>query len=164
MTVVKLAALLVAASCGFRGGRIFPAVFVGVALGLTAHAVVPAVHPAIGVATGVLGVLLAITRQGWVSLFVAAALVASPAVIALLCIASLAGLAAGDRQAADAAAGGRDRDPVNRRTRSRSGEPIRPFDPMKRQDTTASAALTPTGEPPCPCTKAPRSPTSAPCP
>ncbi|MFD4572921.1 ion channel protein [Streptomyces sp. NPDC058417] len=89
MTVVKLAALLVAASCGFRGGRIFPAVFVGVALGLTAHALVPAVHPAVGVATGVLGVLLAITRQGWVSLFVAAVLVASPSIIALLCIASL---------------------------------------------------------------------------
>ncbi|MFG3014775.1 ion channel protein [Streptomyces cinerochromogenes] len=89
MTVVKLAALLVAASCGFRGGRIFPAVFVGTALGLAAHALVPAVHPSLGVATAVLGMLLAITRQGWVSLFTAAVLVASPAVITLLCIASL---------------------------------------------------------------------------
>ncbi|MFD9390209.1 ion channel protein [Streptomyces sp. NPDC060000] len=89
MTVVKLTALLVAASCGFRGGRIFPAVFVGSALGLTAHALVPGVHPSVGVAAGVLGVLLAITRQGWVSLFVAAVLVASASVIALLCIASL---------------------------------------------------------------------------
>ncbi|WP_280888903.1 ion channel protein [Streptomyces sp. LBL] len=89
MTVVKLAALLVAASCGFRGGRIFPAVFVGTAFGLGAHALVPAVHPALGVAAGVLGVLLAVTRQGWVSLFTAAVLVASPAILALLCIASL---------------------------------------------------------------------------
>ncbi|MGA5040112.1 ion channel protein [Streptomyces capoamus] len=89
MAVVKLAALLVAASCGFRGGRIFPAVFVGSAVGLAAHALVPAVHPSLGVATGVLGMLLAITRQGWVSLFTAAVLVASPAVLALLCIASL---------------------------------------------------------------------------
>lgn len=89
MAVVKLAALVVAASCGFRGGRIFPAVFIGAALGLCAHALVPAVHPSVGVATGVLGMLLAITRQGWVSLFTAAALVASPAVLALLCIASL---------------------------------------------------------------------------
>lgn len=89
MTVVKLAALLVAASCGFRGGRIFPAVFVGTALGLCAHALVPGVHPAVGVSAGVLGVLLAITRQGWVSLFVAAFLVASPGILALLCIASL---------------------------------------------------------------------------
>ncbi|GAA3095479.1 ion channel protein [Streptomyces echinatus] len=89
MTVVKLAALLVAASCGFRGGRIFPAVFVGTALGLCAHALVPAVNPSLGVATGVLGMLLAVTRQGWVSLFTAAVLVASPSIIALLCIASL---------------------------------------------------------------------------
>jgi len=89
MSVVKLAALLVAASCGFRGGRIFPAVFVGAALGLCAHALVPGVQPALGVAAGVLGMLLAITRQGWVSLFTAAVLAASPAILALLCIASL---------------------------------------------------------------------------
>ena len=89
MSVVKLAALLVAASCGFRGGRIFPAVFVGSALGLCAHALVPGVQPTVGVASGVLGMLLAITRQGWVSLFTAAALVADPAILALLCIASL---------------------------------------------------------------------------
>lgn len=89
MTVVKLAALLVAASCGFRGGRIFPSVFVGTALGLCAHALVPGVHPAVGVSSGVLGLLLAVTRQGWVSLFVAAVLVASPGMLALLCLASL---------------------------------------------------------------------------
>lgn len=89
MTAVKLAALLVAASCGFRGGRIFPAVFVGAAFGLCAHALVSGVHPSVGVAAGVLGMLLAITRQGWVSLFTAAVLVASPAIIALLCFASL---------------------------------------------------------------------------
>ncbi|WP_345577662.1 ion channel protein [Streptomyces prasinosporus] len=89
MAVVKLAALLVAASCGFRGGRIFPAVFVGTALGLCAHALVPGVHPAVGVSAGVLGVLLAVTRQGWVSLFVAAVLVASPGILTLLCLASL---------------------------------------------------------------------------
>ncbi|MFI2202977.1 ion channel protein [Streptomyces sp. NPDC020192] len=89
MAVVKLAALVVAASCGFRGGRIFPAVFVGASLGLAAHALVPAVHPSLGVATGVLGMLLAITRQGWVSLFTAAVLVASPTILTLLCVASL---------------------------------------------------------------------------
>ncbi|MFF1360171.1 ion channel protein [Streptomyces sp. NPDC058297] len=89
MTVVKLAALLIAASCGFRGGRIFPAVFIGTAFGLLAHALVPSVPPAVGVSAGVLGILLAITRQGWVSLFVAAILAASPAILTLLCIASL---------------------------------------------------------------------------
>ncbi|WP_372349979.1 ion channel protein [Streptomyces sp. KL116D] len=89
LTVVKLAALLVAASCGFRGGRIFPAVFVGAAFGLCAHALVPGVNASVGIAAGVLGVLLAVTRSGWVSLFTAAVLVASPAIIALMCIASL---------------------------------------------------------------------------
>ncbi|RYJ24184.1 chloride channel protein [Streptomyces sp. L-9-10] len=89
MTVVKLAALLTAAACGFRGGRIFPAVFVGVALGLCAHALVPAVQPGLGVVCGVLGVLLAITRQGWLSLFTAAVLVADPNVLPLLCVAAL---------------------------------------------------------------------------
>ncbi|MGW5325145.1 ion channel protein [Streptomyces sp. NPDC004014] len=89
LAVVKLAAMVVAASCGFRGGRIFPSVFVGAALGLCAHALVPAVPAALSVSASVLGMLLAITRQGWVSLFTAAVLVVSPVVIALLCIASL---------------------------------------------------------------------------
>ncbi|MET7477115.1 ion channel protein [Streptomyces sp. NPDC005648] len=89
MAVVKLVALLVAAGCGFRGGRIFPAVFVGGAFGLCAHALVSGVDPAVGVSAGVLGMLLATTRHGWISLFTAAVLVASPAILALLCLASL---------------------------------------------------------------------------
>ncbi len=48
LAVIKLTALVVAAS-GFRGGRIFPAVFVGVALGLMLHEHVPAVPAAITV-------------------------------------------------------------------------------------------------------------------
>ncbi|MFJ1833623.1 ion channel protein [Streptomyces sp. NPDC088175] len=89
MAVVKTAALVIAASCGFRGGRIFPAVFVGVALGLCAHALVPSVPVALAVTCGVLGILLAITRQGWLSLFTAAVLVGDAAVLPLLCVASL---------------------------------------------------------------------------
>ncbi|MFC8459170.1 ion channel protein [Streptomyces sp. NPDC057242] len=89
LAVVKLVALLVAASCGFRGGRIFPAVFIGAAFGLLAQALVPEVHPAVAVSSAVLGVLLATTRQGWISLFVGAVLASSPAVLALLCLASL---------------------------------------------------------------------------
>ncbi|MFF1507373.1 ion channel protein [Streptomyces sp. NPDC058326] len=89
LAVVKLLALLVAASCGFRGGRIFPAVFIGAAFGLLAQALVPEVHPAVAVSSAVLGVLLATTRQGWISLFTGAVLAASPAMLALLCLASL---------------------------------------------------------------------------
>ncbi|XQE87924.1 ion channel protein [Streptomyces microflavus] len=89
MAVVKTAALVVAAACGFRGGRIFPAVFAGVALGLCAHALVDAVPPALAVSCAVLGVLLAVTRQGWVSLFTAAVLVSDASVLPLLCAAAL---------------------------------------------------------------------------
>lgn len=89
MAVVKTAALVIAASCGFRGGRIFPAVFVGAALGLCAHALVTSVPVALAVTCGVLGVLLAITRQGWLSLFTAAVLVGDAAVLPMLCVASL---------------------------------------------------------------------------
>ncbi|MFJ1750997.1 ion channel protein [Streptomyces sp. NPDC088116] len=89
MTVVKLAAMMIAAACGFRGGRIFPSVFVGVAFGLCAHALVPSVQISLGVACGVLGVLLAVTRLGWLSLFTAAVLVADPNVLPLLCVATL---------------------------------------------------------------------------
>ncbi|MFE0640206.1 ion channel protein [Streptomyces sp. NPDC058877] len=89
MAVVKLFALLVAASCGFRGGRIFPAVFVGAAFGALVQALVPEVHPTVAVSAGVLGVLLATTRQGWLSLFTGAVIAASPPMLAMLCLASL---------------------------------------------------------------------------
>ncbi|TXS37245.1 ion channel protein [Streptomyces sp. OR43] len=89
MAVVKTAALLVAAACGFRGGRIFPAVFCGVALGLCAHALVDGVPVALAVTCGVLGILLAITRQGWLSLFTAAVLASDMALLPVLCVATL---------------------------------------------------------------------------
>ncbi|MFE9460472.1 ion channel protein [Streptomyces californicus] len=89
MAVVKAAALTVAATCGFRGGRIFPAVFAGVALGFCAHALVGAVPPSLAVSCAVLGILLAVTRQGWVSLFTAAVLVSDASVLPLLCAATL---------------------------------------------------------------------------
>ncbi|MFF5448877.1 ion channel protein [Streptomyces sp. NPDC012888] len=89
MCLVKMAALVVAASAGFRGGRIFPAVFVGVALGLSASALVPAVHPVVGTSCAVLGVLLATTRQGWLSLFTAGVLAPAPGVLPVLCLALL---------------------------------------------------------------------------
>ncbi|WP_327235210.1 ion channel protein [Streptomyces sp. NBC_01317] len=89
MAVVKLAAVLVAAACGFRGGRIFPALFAGVSLGLCAHALVPGVDTTVGVVCAVLGMLLAVTRQGWLSLFTAAVLTADPNLLPLLCVALL---------------------------------------------------------------------------
>lgn len=87
--VVKLAALVVAAACGFRGGRIFPAVFVAVALGLMLHEHVETVPAAITVSCAILGLVLVVTRDGWLSLFMAAAVVPDTTLLPLLCIVML---------------------------------------------------------------------------
>ncbi|MGK9172003.1 ion channel protein [Yokenella regensburgei] len=87
--VVKLAALVVAAACGFRGGRIFPGVFVGVALGLMLHEHVEAVPAAITVSCAILGIVLVVTRDAWLSLFMAAAVVPDTSLLPLLCIVML---------------------------------------------------------------------------
>ncbi|HHU8642687.1 TPA: ion channel protein [Escherichia coli] len=89
LAVIKLAALVVAAASGFRGGRIFPAVFVGVALGLMLHERVPAVPAAITVSCAILGIVLVVTRDGWLSLFMAAVVVPNTTLLPLLCIVML---------------------------------------------------------------------------
>ncbi|HCN8851350.1 TPA: ion channel protein [Escherichia coli] len=89
LAVIKLAALVVAAASGFRGGRIFPAVFVGVALGLMLHEHVPAVPAAITVSCAILGIVLVVTRDGWLSLFMAAVVVPNTTLLPLICIVML---------------------------------------------------------------------------
>lgn len=89
LAVIKLAALVVAAASGFRGGRIFPAVFVGVALGLMLHEHVPAVPAAITVSCAILGIALVVTRDGWLSLFMAAVVVPNTTLLPLFCIVML---------------------------------------------------------------------------
>ena len=89
LAVIKLAALVVAAASGFRGGRIFPAVFVGVALGLMLHEHVPAGPAAITVSCAILGIVLVVTRDGWLSLFMAAVVVPNTTLLPLLCIVML---------------------------------------------------------------------------
>ena len=89
LAVIKLAALVIAAASGFRGGRIFPAVFIGVALGLMLHAHVEAVPAAITVSCAILGLVLVVTRDGWLSLFMAAVVVPDTTLLPLLCIVML---------------------------------------------------------------------------
>lgn len=89
LAVIKLTALVVAAASGFRGGRIFPAVFVGVALGLMLHEHVRAVPAAITVSCAILGIVLVVTRDGWLSLFMAAVVVPNTTLLPLLCIVML---------------------------------------------------------------------------
>ncbi len=86
LAVVKVAALVVATAAGFRGGRVFPAVFVGVALGLAATELLPAVHPAVAVAAGVMGAVIAVDRDGWIALFMAAVVVGDVQLLPLLCL------------------------------------------------------------------------------
>lgn len=87
--VVKLAAVVVAAACGFRGGRIFPAVFIAVALGLMLHQHVDAVPAAITVSCSILGFVLVVTRDAWLSLFMAVVVVPDTNLLPLLCIVML---------------------------------------------------------------------------
>jgi H+/Cl- antiporter ClcA len=83
---VKLLALLIAASCGFRGGRIFPAVFVGVAMGVLANNLVSSVPESLAIVAAVLGVLVVVTRSGWLSLFMAGLVVNDIRLMPVLCI------------------------------------------------------------------------------
>ena len=87
MVVIKLVALVVAAAAGFRGGRIFPAVFIGAAIGVLAQALVPGIPVPIAVSARVLGMLLAVSRDGRVALFVAVAVTGSIAALPVLCLA-----------------------------------------------------------------------------
>jgi H+/Cl- antiporter ClcA len=89
ITVIKILALVVAASCGFRGGHIFPAVFVGVGIGLTAHALVPAVPLALAIAAAILALVMVVSRDGWAALFLGATVVGDIDVLPVLCVAIL---------------------------------------------------------------------------
>ncbi len=86
IALVKLVALVVAASSGFRGGRIFPAVFIGTALGMLGNVLLPTVPIALAVACGVLGVVLVVGRDGWIAIFVAVAIVGDIGVLPMLCV------------------------------------------------------------------------------
>lgn len=90
LALVKLAALLVASSVGFRGGRIFPATFVGVSLGFAVNAAWPAVPLALSVGAATVGIVVAATRSGWLSIFLVVAIVPEATLIPPLLFATLA--------------------------------------------------------------------------
>ena len=74
---IKIVALLVSASALFRGGRIFPATFIGVALGLMVSALFPALPMSLVVACAAMGIVLVVARDGWLALFIAVAIPAT---------------------------------------------------------------------------------------
>ncbi|MEU7001493.1 ion channel protein [Nonomuraea sp. NPDC046570] len=88
IVVVKLTALVISACCAFVGGRIFPTVFVGVALGLLAARLLGMPEP-LAIGCAVLGLVLAITQQGWLSLFMAVTVVTDLDLLPVLCLALL---------------------------------------------------------------------------
>ncbi len=87
--LINLVALLVASSCGFRGGRTFASVFVGLNVGLLVHAMFDTVPLALSISCAVLGALVVAVRSCWLGLFIGATMVASFGVIPVLCIAVL---------------------------------------------------------------------------
>jgi H+/Cl- antiporter ClcA len=89
IVVVKVVALLVSAAAGFRGGRIFPAVFIGVAVGVLANALAPGIPLTVAVAGGVLGTVLAVSRDGWIAIFIAVAVTGGTTILPVLCLAVL---------------------------------------------------------------------------
>lgn len=89
LAVVKLISILIASASGFRGGRIFPALFAGVALGFAANAFVPAIPVSLAVSAAVLGMLMTVTRQGWLAIFMALVTVSDVALIPALTIIAL---------------------------------------------------------------------------
>jgi H+/Cl- antiporter ClcA len=87
--LIKLLAVVIAGTSGFRGGRIFPSVFVGVAFGLAVNAALPGIPQSLAVAASLLGILVAVTRSGWLSLFLAAFMVGEAQIMPILCFAIL---------------------------------------------------------------------------
>jgi hypothetical protein len=60
-----------------------------VAIGVLASGMFAAIPPTVGIAAGVLGMVLAVSRDGWISLFIAVAVTGSVTVLPVLCIAVL---------------------------------------------------------------------------
>lgn len=89
LALIKMAALTIAAAAGFRGGRIFPAVFIGAAAGLAVQSLVPDLPLLVAVACGVLGTVLAVGRDGWLALFIAVAVSGEIGMLPALCIVML---------------------------------------------------------------------------
>jgi H+/Cl- antiporter ClcA len=88
--LIKLVAVVIAGTCGFRGGRIFPSVFASVALGLCIHSLLPAIPMAVALTGAMIGVLVAVTRNGWLSLFLAGVMVGDLELLPLMLIVVLA--------------------------------------------------------------------------
>lgn len=86
---MKIVALVVCLAAGYRGGKIFPLVFIGGALGLSIHLLIPAVPMPVAVAAGLAGAMAAGLRAPVVASVIAAVIV-GPDLLPLAIIAVVA--------------------------------------------------------------------------
>ena len=75
IAALKLVSLIVAVVIGFRGGRIFPAVFVGVAIGAVIHHFIPEIPFALAAGAATVGLVLALIRVWFLTLMLVAMIV-----------------------------------------------------------------------------------------
>jgi H+/Cl- antiporter ClcA len=88
IAVAKFLSLAIAVAVGFRGGRIFPAVFVGLALGSFIHGMIPGIPLTLAAGAAMVGVLLAFVRAWFLSILMVTLIVGAP-VLPLLGVALL---------------------------------------------------------------------------
>lgn len=90
IALVKVLAMLVASVTAFRGGRIFPVAFSGVALGFAVSGFWPSVPLPLAVASATVGIVVAATRSGWLSVFLVLAVVPELDLLPAVILATLA--------------------------------------------------------------------------
>jgi H+/Cl- antiporter ClcA len=88
ITIAKLMSLVLAVAVGFRGGRIFPAVFVGLALGALIHGLIPGIPLTLAVGAAMVGILIAFVRAWFLSILMVTLIVGAD-VLPLLGVALL---------------------------------------------------------------------------
>jgi H+/Cl- antiporter ClcA len=88
IAIAKLLSLVVAVAVGFRGGRIFPAVFIGMSIGVLAHALIPGIPLTLAAGAAMVGILIAFVRAWFLSLLMVALIVGAQ-VLPLLGVALL---------------------------------------------------------------------------
>ncbi len=89
VVVAKVLSLVVALAVGFRGGKIFPAVFIGAGLGVIVHALIPGVPLVLACGAAMVGMVLAFTRL-WMLTLLLTTMIAGVEVLPLLGVALVA--------------------------------------------------------------------------
>lgn len=89
VVAAKVLSVVVALAVGFRGGKIFPAVFIGSGLGVLIHALVPGIPLVLACGAAMVGMVLAFTRL-WLLTLLLAAMITGFEVLPLLGVALVA--------------------------------------------------------------------------